>query len=88
MLKLYTFNISHFAEKARWTLDFEGIKLKSLRRTEPRKIGSVLAAIRKLRFGVDMNNREPLKAASRTLRTAAWAPITSNGSPSKQTTSR
>lgn len=25
MLKLYTFNISHFAEKARWTLDFEGI---------------------------------------------------------------
>ena len=25
MLKLYTFNISHFAEKARWTLDYEGI---------------------------------------------------------------
>jgi hypothetical protein len=26
MLKLYTFNISHFAEKARWTLDYEGIR--------------------------------------------------------------
>ena len=26
MLRLYTFNISHFAEKARWTLDFEGIR--------------------------------------------------------------
>ena len=25
MLKLYTFNISHFAEKARWTLDYEGV---------------------------------------------------------------
>ena len=25
MIKLYTFNISHFAEKARWTLDYEGI---------------------------------------------------------------
>ena len=25
MLKLYTFNVSHFAEKARWTLDYEGI---------------------------------------------------------------
>jgi glutathione S-transferase len=25
MLKLYTFNISHFAEKARWALDYEGI---------------------------------------------------------------
>jgi glutathione S-transferase len=25
MLKLYTFNISHFAEKARWTLDYECI---------------------------------------------------------------
>src|SRR4249920_240129 len=25
MLKLYAFNISHFAEKARWTLDYEGI---------------------------------------------------------------
>jgi glutathione S-transferase len=25
MLELYTFNISHFAEKARWTLDYEGI---------------------------------------------------------------
>jgi glutathione S-transferase len=25
MLTLYTFNISHFAEKARWTLDYEGI---------------------------------------------------------------
>jgi glutathione S-transferase len=25
MLKLYTFNISHFSEKARWALDFEGI---------------------------------------------------------------
>jgi len=25
VLRLYTFNISHFAEKARWTLDFEGI---------------------------------------------------------------
>lgn len=28
MLKLYTFNISHFAEKARWTLDYEGISYK------------------------------------------------------------
>ncbi len=26
MLRLYTFNISHFAEKARWTLDYEGIR--------------------------------------------------------------
>jgi glutathione S-transferase len=26
MLKLYTFNISHFAEKARWALDYEGIR--------------------------------------------------------------
>jgi len=25
VLKLYTFNISHFAEKARWALDYEGI---------------------------------------------------------------
>lgn len=25
MLRLYTFNISHFSEKARWALDFEGI---------------------------------------------------------------
>ena len=25
MLKLYTFNVSHFAEKARWALDFERI---------------------------------------------------------------
>ena len=25
MLKLYTFNISHFSEKARWALDYEGI---------------------------------------------------------------
>ena len=25
MLKLYTFSISHFSEKARWTLDYEGI---------------------------------------------------------------
>jgi len=25
MLKLYTFNLSHFAEKARWALDYEGI---------------------------------------------------------------
>ena len=25
MLKLYTFNISHFSEKARWTLDYEGL---------------------------------------------------------------
>jgi glutathione S-transferase len=25
MLRLYTFNISHFAEKARWALDYEGI---------------------------------------------------------------
>jgi glutathione S-transferase len=25
MLKLYTFNLSHFSEKARWTLDYEGI---------------------------------------------------------------
>jgi glutathione S-transferase len=25
MLKLYTFNISHFAEKARWALDYEGV---------------------------------------------------------------
>ena len=25
MLTLYTFNISHFSEKARWTLDDEGI---------------------------------------------------------------
>ena len=25
MLELYTFNISHFSEKARWALDFEGI---------------------------------------------------------------
>src|SRR5258708_11524194 len=25
MLKLYTFNVSHFAEKARWALDYEGI---------------------------------------------------------------
>ena len=25
MPKLYTFNISHFSEKARWTLDYEGI---------------------------------------------------------------
>lgn len=25
MLKLYTFNISHFSEKARWTLEHEGI---------------------------------------------------------------
>jgi glutathione S-transferase len=25
MLTLYTFNISHFAEKARWALDYEGI---------------------------------------------------------------
>ena len=25
MLKLYTFNFSHFSEKARWTLDYEGI---------------------------------------------------------------
>ena len=25
MLKLYTFNLSHFSEKARWALDFEGI---------------------------------------------------------------
>ena len=24
MIKLYTFNISHFSEKARWTLDYEG----------------------------------------------------------------
>lgn len=26
VLKLYTFNVSHFAEKARWTLDYEGIR--------------------------------------------------------------
>ena len=26
MLKLYTFNISHFSEKARWALDYEGIE--------------------------------------------------------------
>jgi glutathione S-transferase len=26
MLTLYTFNISHFSEKARWALDFEGIR--------------------------------------------------------------
>jgi len=25
MLRLYTFNISHFSEKARWALDYEGI---------------------------------------------------------------
>jgi glutathione S-transferase len=25
MLRLYTFNISHFSEKARWALDFEGV---------------------------------------------------------------
>ena len=25
MVKLYTFNLSHFSEKARWALDFEGI---------------------------------------------------------------
>ena len=25
MLRLYTFNISHYSEKARWTLDYEGI---------------------------------------------------------------
>lgn len=25
MLKLYTFNISHFSEKARWALDYEGV---------------------------------------------------------------
>ena len=25
MLRLYTFNLSHFSEKARWTLDYEGI---------------------------------------------------------------
>lgn len=25
MLELYTFNVSHFAEKARWALDYEGI---------------------------------------------------------------
>ena len=25
MLKLYTFNLSHFSEKARWALDYEGI---------------------------------------------------------------
>ena len=25
MLKLYTFNISHFSENARWALDYEGI---------------------------------------------------------------
>ena len=25
MIKLYTFNISHFSEKARWALDYEGI---------------------------------------------------------------
>lgn len=25
MLKLYTFNISHYSEKARWALDYEGI---------------------------------------------------------------
>ena len=25
MLKLYTFNISHFSEKARWALDYDGI---------------------------------------------------------------
>jgi glutathione S-transferase len=28
MLTLYTFNISHFSEKARWTLDYEGIPYK------------------------------------------------------------
>ena len=26
MLTLFTFNISHFAEKARWALDYEGIR--------------------------------------------------------------
>src|SRR5947208_12820323 len=26
MLKLYTFNISHFSEKARWALDYEGVR--------------------------------------------------------------
>lgn len=26
MLRLYTFNISHFSEKARWALDYEGIR--------------------------------------------------------------
>ncbi len=25
MLRLYTFNVSHFSEKARWALDYEGI---------------------------------------------------------------
>lgn len=25
MLRLYTFNLSHFSEKARWTLDYEGL---------------------------------------------------------------
>ena len=25
MLELYTFNLSHFSEKARWALDYEGI---------------------------------------------------------------
>src|SRR5690349_10387516 len=25
MIRLYTFNLSHFSEKARWALDYEGI---------------------------------------------------------------
>jgi hypothetical protein len=36
MLKLYTFNISQFSEKARWTLDYEGIADEDAH-TQPRR---------------------------------------------------
>ena len=31
MTRLYTFTISHFAEKARWSLDYKGIRYQEKR---------------------------------------------------------
>ena len=44
MLRLYTFQISHFAEKARWALDWKGVKYQE-RRLLP---GPHLAVTRRL----------------------------------------
>ena len=31
MLRLYTFQVSHFAEKARWALDWKGVEYEERR---------------------------------------------------------
>ncbi len=72
MTRLYTFTISHFAEKARWSLDYKGIHYQEKRlvpgshvpivkRIAPSTVVPVLDRASLRRTGVPRVNRRDLR---------------------------